>query len=263
MSILPQAAQPLLHAFAGAFTRPTFKRFLTLMLGAVLTTGRRTITNLLRAVRGLAPGHPSSYHRVFSRRRWSPWTLGHALADFIVRRWVPQGSVPLAGDDTVDEHRGAKVYGKGRHRDPVRSTQSYTTYRWGHKWVVPAILIQFPFATRPWALPVLVALYRSPKWNQRSGRRHKTPARPLRQLTAVLLRWSPHRHFTLAGDGGYGSHEMARLAHRHRRRLTLVSRFCPDANLYEPPSVVVGKRDGRPRQKGQAPVARGDRGPGP
>ena len=54
MSILPKAAQPLLHSFAGAFTRPTFKRFLTLMLGAVLTTGRRTITNLLRAVRGLA-----------------------------------------------------------------------------------------------------------------------------------------------------------------------------------------------------------------
>src|SRR5512132_1797801 len=119
MSILPQAARPLLHAFAGAFTPPTFKRFFTLMLGAVLTTGRRTITNLLRAVRGLAPGHPSSYHRVSSRRRWSLWTLGHALADFIVRRWVPQGSVPLAGDDTVDEHRGAKVYGKGCHRDPV------------------------------------------------------------------------------------------------------------------------------------------------
>src|SRR5512135_3741549 len=132
MSILPKAAQPLLHAFAGAFTPPTFKRFFTLMLGAVLTTGRRTITNLLRAVGGLAPGHPSSYHRVFSRRRWSLWTLGHALADFILRRWVPQGSVPLVGDDTLDEHLGAKVYGKGRHRDPVRSTRSYTAYSWGH-----------------------------------------------------------------------------------------------------------------------------------
>src|SRR5512135_580264 len=130
MSILPGAARPLLHAFAGAFTPPTFKRFFILMLGAVLTTGRRTITNLLRAVGGLAPGHPSSYHRVFSRRRWSLWTLGHALADFILRRWVPQGSVPLVGDDTVDEHRGAKVYGKSRHRDPVRSTRSYTAYRW-------------------------------------------------------------------------------------------------------------------------------------
>ena len=250
MSLLPRAAQPLLESFSGAFTRPTFKRFLTLMLGAVLTTGRRTITNLLRSVRGLAPGHPSSYHRVFSRRRWSLWSLGHALADFILRRWVPQDSVPLAGDDTVDEHRGAKVYGKGRHRDPVRSTKTYTAYRWGHKGVVLAILVRFPFATRPWALPVLIALYRSPEWDRKHGRRHKTPARLLRQLTAVLLRWFPHRHFTLTGDGGYGSHEMARFAHRHRRRLTLVSRFCPDANLYEPPPVVVGKRNGRPRQKG-------------
>ena len=178
MSILPGAARPLLHAFAGAFTPPTFKRFFTLMLGAVLTTSRRTITNLLRTVGGLAPGHPSSYHRVFSRRRWSLWTLGHALADFILRRWVPQGSVPLVGDDTVDEHRGAKVYGKGRHRDPVRSTRSYTAYRWGHKWVVLAILVHFPFATRPWALPVLIALDRSPEWDREHSRRHQTPRTP-------------------------------------------------------------------------------------
>jgi hypothetical protein len=250
MSILPRVAQPLLLSFAGAFTRPTFKRFVTLMLGAVLTTGRRTISNLLRTIRGLAPGHPSSYHRVFSRRRWSLWALGHSLTELILRCWVSQGSVPLAGDDTVAEHRGAKVYGKGRHRDPVRSTKTYTAYRWGHKWVVLAILVRFPFATRPWALPVLVALYRSPEWNRQHGRRHKTPAQLLRQLTAVLLRWSPHRHFTLAGDGGYGSHEMARFADRHRRRLTLISRFCPDANLYEPPPVVVGERTGRPRKKG-------------
>src|SRR5512147_1567467 len=123
-SILPRAAQPLLHGFAGAFTHPTFKRFLTLMLGAVLTTGRRTVTNLLRAVRGLAPGHPSSYHRVFSRRRWSLWTLARALAGLILHRFAHDEPVPLAGDDTVDEHRGDRVYGKGRHRDPVRSTKT-------------------------------------------------------------------------------------------------------------------------------------------
>src|SRR6266496_1420835 len=104
MSILPKAARPLLHAFAGAFTPPTFKRFFTLMLGAVLTTGRRTITNLLRAVGGLAPGHPSSYHRVFSRRRWSLWTLARVLAGTILRRFAHDEPVPLAGDDTVDEH---------------------------------------------------------------------------------------------------------------------------------------------------------------
>ena len=46
----------------------------------------------------------------------------------------------LCGDDTVDEHRGKKVYGKGCHRDAVRSPHSFTAYRWGHKWVVLAIL---------------------------------------------------------------------------------------------------------------------------
>jgi DDE superfamily endonuclease/Archaeal putative transposase ISC1217 len=250
MAILPELARPLVQIFAPAFTRPTFKRFLTLMAGAILSTSRRTITNLLRAVRGLAPGHATSYHRVFSHRRWSTWTLARALAGTILRRWATDRPVPLAGDDTVDEHRGAKVYGKGRHRDPVRSTKSYTAWRWGHKWVVLAVLVKFPFATRPWALPVLVALYRTPDWDREHSRRHKTPARLLRQLTAVLLRWFPDRRFVLAGDGGFGSHEMARFAHRHRRRLTLISRFGPKANLYEPPPVVVGKRNGRPRKKG-------------
>ena len=47
-----------------------------------------------------------------------------------------------------------------------------------------------------------------------------------------------------------GERLTAQFAHRHRRRLTLVSRFCPDANLYEPPPVVIGKRNGRPRKKG-------------
>ena len=119
MFALPKAALPLFRSVAGACVLPTAKRFLTLMFGAILATGRRTITNLLRAVGGLAPGHPSSYHRVFSRRRWSLWPLAHGLTDLILRHWVPEGSVTLAGDDTVDEHRGAHVYGKGRHPTPL------------------------------------------------------------------------------------------------------------------------------------------------
>jgi hypothetical protein len=248
MAIIPDLLRSLIHPLGHAFTRPTFTRFTTLMVGAVLTTGRRTVSNLLRTVRGLAPGHPSSYHRVFSRRRWSTWTLARGLAGLLLQRFAPEESVPLAGDDTVDEHRGATVYGKGKHRDPVRSSKSYTAWRWGHKWVVLAVLVKFPFATRPWALPVLVALYRTPEWDQAHARRHKTPARLLRQLVAVLARWFPDRHFLLAGDGGYGSHEMAAFAHRHRRHVTLISRFVPNAGLYEPPPPYSGK--GRPRVKG-------------
>jgi DDE superfamily endonuclease len=248
---IPSAARPLLQPLACAFTQPTFQRWLILLLAAILTTGRRTICNLLRTVGPLAPGHPSSYHRVFSRRRWSTWTLARVLAAFILTYWVPQGLVSLAGDDTVDEHPGRRVFGKARHRDPVRSTHTFTAYRWGHKWVVLAILVRFPFASRLWALPVLVALYRSREWNQAHRRRHKTPPDLMRQLLAVLIRWFPDRHFLFTGDGTYGTHDLACFAHRQRHHVTLVSRFYPDANLYQPPPPARHRpKIGRPRLKG-------------
>ncbi len=44
---------------------------------------------------------------------------------------------------------------------------------------------------------------------------------------------------------------LSRFAHRPRSRLTLVSRFYSDANLYAPPPGVRGKKIGRPRKKGR------------
>lgn len=275
MLLIPSFARPLLDQFAPVFFQPTYHRFLVLLVAAILTTGRRTVSNLLRTVPGLAPGDPSSYHRVFSRRRWTALSLARLLAKSILDHYVPDGPVFLAGDDTVDEHRGEEVHGKSCHRDPVRSTHSFTAYRWGHKWVVLTILVKFPFAVRPWALPVLVALYRGAEKDQSKSKsrklkdktkaqakrrarrkaeaakpRHKTPSELMRQLLAVLIHWFPDRRFVFAGDGGYGTHALARFADRHRRHLSLVSLFYPDANLYDPPPVVVGKRTGRPRKKG-------------
>jgi DDE superfamily endonuclease len=293
MLTIPEFAQPVLGLFAPAFYDPTYQRFLVLLLAAILTTGRRTVSNLLRTAAGLARGDASSFHRVLSKRRWSTLALARLLTRFILEHWVPDGPVLVAGDDTVDEHRGAKVYGKGCHRDPVRSTHSYTAFRWGHKWVVLAILVKFPFATRAWALPVLAALYHSPvkatttkapapkrrrkkakvQAKERAGRKasaqaksktpkkktkaqlrrqHKTPSELMRQLLLVLTHWFPQRRFVFAGDGGYGTHALARFAARRRRRnLTLVSLFYANAALHDPPPVVVGKRPShRPRKKG-------------
>jgi hypothetical protein len=101
---LPACKMPLLMVFRPAFSTPTYHRFLILVLAAVLTTGRRTVTNLLRTVRFQAQEHVSSYHRVFSQRRWSTWALARALITFLLDHVVPSGPVLLAGDDTVTEH---------------------------------------------------------------------------------------------------------------------------------------------------------------
>jgi len=248
---LPNPVRTLVDALGRAFTQATALRCALLLPAALLTVGRHTIANLLRTVGPLAPGDPSSYRRVFSQRRWSSWRLARLLAGWALDHLLPAGPIFLAGDDTVEEHRGKNVYGKGRHRDPVRSTHTYTAFRWGHKWVVLAVLVRFPFTRRLWALPVLVALYRSEEENRRRGCRHKTPPELLRQLLGVLLRWFPGRQFVCAADGNYATHDLARLAARHPTRLTFLSHFYADANLYEPAPPVAGKRpSGRPRKKG-------------
>jgi len=246
--ILPTEAQTLMLALAPAFSSPTFDRFLTLLVAAVLTPGRRTVANLLRILGPLARGHRTSYQRVLSTASWSGLCLGILLTRWVLRRLLPTDPVFLVGDDTVDGHKGKRVYGKARHRDPVRSTRSYIAWRYGHKWVVLSVLVRFPFATRPWALPVLVDLYRSEADNDRRRRPHRTPAQIMCRLLRLLLREFPRRSFVFVGDSAYGSHAVARFVRRHHPRLTLISKLHPDANLFAPPSPYQGK--GRPRVKG-------------
>jgi hypothetical protein len=248
MPILPNESLALLDSFAPVFTRPTYRRFLVLLGAAILTTGRRTVANLLRTAGSLAPGDASSYRRVFSQARWSMIRLACALTRALVALLPEDAPIILVGDDTVVAHPGPHVFGKARHRDPVRSSHAYTAWRYGHKWVVLAVLVKFPFVNRPWALPVLVALYRSEESDRSRRHRHRTPAQHMIRLLTLMLRWFPDRRFVFVGDSAYGTHEVARFGHR-RDRLCLVSKLHPEANLFEPPPPYKGK--GRPAVKGK------------
>jgi hypothetical protein len=250
MLSLPSAAKSIFMSFSVAFTEPTFRRMLRLAVGAILTMGPRTITAVLRTLREVAPGHPTTYHRFFSRASWSLWPLAKVLARVIVSQVPPGEPVLVPMDDTTAQHRGTCVYGKGCHHDAVRSAHRHVVFRWGHRWVVLAISVKFPFSWRRWALPVLVALYRPESLNRAEHRRHKTAPNLARQLMAVLIHWFPTRTFVFLGDGGYASHALALFCHRHRRHASLVSRFHGDARLYAP-APKRRRRVGRPPCKGR------------
>ena len=236
--MLPHAAEPLIARFSVAFYPPTFQRFILLTVAAILWT-----------VRSLMHGHVSSYHRLFSRSPCSPWTLARVLAAILLERIPQDQPVVASADDTTALHKGKKVYGNGCHHAAVRSTHTQAVWKWGHKWFVLAINVRFPFATRPWALLVLMALYKPEELNKQEGRRHRTPIDLTQGLMAALIRWFPTRTFILPGDGGYASHDLARFTHRHRKHLTLVSRFRPDANHNALPAKPSGTNGGRPRKK--------------
>src|SRR4051794_10525521 len=116
--ILPTPAAAVLLPLAPAFTAPTFERFVLLALSAILTTGRRTVANLLRTVGCLATGHRTSYQRLLSGAHWSGLKLACLLARLVLRLLPADRPIVLAGDDTVGGHKGKRVWGKARHRDP-------------------------------------------------------------------------------------------------------------------------------------------------
>ena len=255
MLLIPSFARPLLDQFAPVFFQPTYQRFLVLLVAA--DPDHRPPHRL----------QPAPHRRRLGPRRslqLSPRPLQTALVLAPTWRasWPGSSSIiasprgPSSWPATIPSTSTAAPRSTARAVTATRCARPIPTppIRWGHKWVVLAILVQFPFATRPWALPVLVALYRSPekaakaeapaarprprrprtrprprpserarrkvrKAAGRRQRRHKTPSELMRQLLAVLIHWFPDRQFVFAGDGGYGTHALARFAHRHRRHL--------------------------------------------
>jgi len=252
MLSLPQAAEPLVSAFSPAFTQPTYRRFVLLLVGSIVTCGRRTVSRILWTVRSLVDAHPSTYHRVFSKARWSLWPLAKVLVLAVAALVPPDEPIMVAGDDTVAEHNGKKIWGKACHRDAVRSGRRWTVRKWGHRWVVLAILVKLPFASRRWALPVLCALYVPPAMNKSQKRRHKVPSQMAQSLLAALMHWLPQRRLVFLGDGHFSGHELADFAHRHRARLKLVGRLRQKARLFDkPPKGSRRKGRGRPQRKGK------------
>ena len=250
---VPRDLKPLLDSLSSATAhRDTARRLILFFATACLVTGDRTVSAVLRLLSLIEPLNPSTYHRLFSHRRWCANRFAKRIANFVIDRFSSGDVIRMVGDETVDGHRGKKVYAKARHRDAVRSSHSHTVYRYGHKWVVLAVLVELPGVGRPLALPLLVALYRDQQTNLAEGRRNKTQAQLMCGLLARLMRWFPERKFVFAGDNAYGTHQMCRFAKRHQRQLSLVSKFIADANLYKPPPRRKPGTNGRPRVKGEA-----------
>jgi len=233
---IPAAAEPLVSAFEGAFTRPTFERFVTLMTGLIVTIGRRTVSRALRVIEPvMGQGHWCNYHRIYSQARYRLWDVGLILTRRVIALLPADQEIILVSDDTVDGKAGKNVWAKGPHRDGSNSSRKHASIKWGHKWLVMCVLVKLPGIDRPWALPILCGLCCSEKVATPAGYRHKTASQLSMQFLIRLMRWFPDRKFILLGDSRATSHRVAGFAHRHRDRVTVISRLRADANLYGKP----------------------------
>jgi hypothetical protein len=115
----------LMVAFAPLFSKPVFQHAQLLLMGAILSPGKRTVTSALRVMGLSQDEHFQNYHRVLSRALWSGLVASQILLSLLVSAFARTGTIVLGIDDTIERRRGEKIKALGIYRDPVRSSHSH------------------------------------------------------------------------------------------------------------------------------------------
>jgi hypothetical protein len=233
----------VLSTFRVVFTRPGFDKFLVIAAGWILTQGpMHCVTEALVATDVARRRHWEAYHRFFSRGTWDPDRLGFWLLQRL-RRFVSEGVLRVAIDDTLCPHKGPEVFGLGTHVDAVRSTRKHKVFAFGHCWVVLAVLVRVPFSERTWALPLLFRLYRN---KAEASEAYAKKTELARQMLEVLLDWTAAEGWTIVVtlDQGYAN---STVLQARSSRVVVVGAMRPDAALTALPAPTDGQR---PRKRG-------------
>jgi hypothetical protein len=245
---LPPRFATIILCFAPLFFQRSWRHAEMLLIGAILTPGRRTVTSILRITGLCRERRFVNYHRVLNRAAWSGRAAARVLLGLLLDAFVPKGPVILGIDDTIERRRGKRIRAKGIYRDPVRSSHGHFVKASGLRWLSLMLLVPVPWAGRVWALPFLTALAPSERYCREHSRRHKKLTDWARQLVLQARRWMPGRPLVLVADSGFAALEL--LAALVRHRVICVTRLRLDAALYKPAPPRRPGTIGRPRTKG-------------
>src|SRR5919112_2428782 len=253
MHTLPTAMVQLLAPFTLLFSERVWPHAQVLLVGTILTPGKRTVGAALR-VMGLGRTQQyQRYHRVLNRAVWSSREASRVLLGLLVKTFLAEGKPLVIGlDETLERRWGDKIAAKGIYREPVRSSHGHFVKTSGLRWVCLMLLVPVPWASRVWALPFLSVLAPSERYALERGKPHKKLTDWARQMLLLVRRWWPEREIVAVADSGYACIRLLAACRRFLPKpLTFVTRLRLDAALYEPAPPRKPKQIGRPRLKGK------------
>jgi hypothetical protein len=249
MFLPPEIISVIAH-FAPAFTQPSYRKVVVLLVGTILARGRRTVTAALRSVGLQQHQQWAKYHHLLNRASWSGLTVSRLLLQLVVTTLVAAGAtVDLVTDETLERRWGRKISKRGHWRDSLASSKGLNVSTSGLRWLVLAVVVKLPWSRHYWALPCLSVLLTTPKVSEQLGKHHKTVA----QVTGQLVQWArrvlPGRRLKLIGDGAYSVIELGLRC--QASGVTLIAPLRLDARLFGPPPHRQGQQVGRPALVGQ------------
>ncbi len=247
---LPAEMTAFLAQFAPLFTPSVWYHAQVLVIGALLTPGKRTVPALLSVMGLRGSRHFQNYHRVLNRARWSSRVISQHLLLSLIRVFVPHGPILLGLDDTVERRRGKKIAAKGIYRDPVRSSHSHFVKVSGRRWLSVMLLVPIPWAGGTWALPFLTVVAPAERYPQKCRRSHKKLTDWARQMVGQVRRWGPQREVIVVADSSFAVLTLRDDLRHLPQPVTMITRLRLDAALYAPAPERFPGQTGRPRLKG-------------
>lgn len=249
MQTLPVELMSLIVAFTPLFSKPVFEHVKVLLCGAILATGKRTVTACLHIMGKADEPHFQNYHRVLNRNRWSALQASRILLGLLVAAFAPSGPLVFGIDDTIERRRGNRIRAKGIYRDPVRSSHSHFVKASGLRWLCCMLLAEVSWAKRIWALPFLTVLCPSERFYEELGRQHQTLVERAWQIIQQVVRWLPNRTVVFVADSSFAVIQLLKQV-SDLPQASLITRLCLDAALYDAAPERKPRQMGRPRLKG-------------
>ena len=171
MHPLPEAIITILAAFAPLFADRVWCHAQVLIVGAILSPGKRTVSAVLR-VMGLSEArHFTNYHRVLNRAAWNALYGSRILLGLLLKFVPAQAEVVLGADETIERRFSKKIKGIACYRDPVRSSKKHVIHCFGFKWVSMSLLMRLPFSNKVWSFPFLTCLCEAETQDEKTKRK--------------------------------------------------------------------------------------------
>jgi DDE superfamily endonuclease len=239
--------------FKNCFSAPSYRIFVALVIGWVLTVGKHTVSQVILTMRLHESRHFATIYRFLGKGRWSTDWVSRCLFRILVETLIAEGvEIHVVIDDTLNKHRGKQICGAGWQHDgsAPKLTKKAKQKGYGVCFVIIGLAVRLPhISDRVFCLPYAARLW----WPQKAkvkpqGLPYKTKPQLALDLIRLSHSWLEEgERLRVIADLGYCCETVLKGrpkdAHVTGRLLKTSALF----GLVESPAM---RRRGRPRKKG-------------
>ena len=150
--------------FKVCFSAPSFRMFVALVTGWVLTVGKHTVSQVILTAKLHELRHFATIYRFLGKGQWSVDLVSYCLFRILVETLIAEGvEILVVLDDTLNKHRGPHICGAGWQHDGSAPKQSKQK-GYGVCFVIVGLAIRLPrINDRVFCLPFAARLWWPPK----------------------------------------------------------------------------------------------------